>query len=123
MSLDPFLENFSIDLDDEEPDTLDCEEKGIDALPEGVLSAPRLCNVEELFLDQNSLTSLPEDLGALEKLRELNVRNNALTSLPTSLGKLRALEVFFKAGQTAAPSVCRSAPSCRWRGSTRTRTA
>ena len=41
MSLDPFLENFSIDLDDDEPDTLDCEEKGIDALPEGVLSAPR----------------------------------------------------------------------------------
>ena len=31
MSLDPFLENFSIDLDDDEPDTLDCEEKGIDA--------------------------------------------------------------------------------------------
>ena len=46
MSLDSFVENFSIDLDDEEPDTLDCEEKGIDALPEGVLSAPRLASVE-----------------------------------------------------------------------------
>ena len=69
MSLDAFVEQFSIDLDDDEPDTFDVEEKGIDALPEGVLSAPRLANVEELFLDQNSLTSLPEDLGALERQR------------------------------------------------------
>ena len=44
---------------------------------------------------QNALTSLPEAIGAMEALRELNVRQNGLGSLPGSLGMLPALEGLF----------------------------
>ena len=40
---------------------------------------------------ENRLTSLPDSVGRLSRLRELHLRNNKLTSLPESLGMLREL--------------------------------
>ena len=45
----------------------------------------------ELRASDNELTSLPESIGRLSRLRELHLRNNKLTSLPESTGELREL--------------------------------
>ena len=49
----------------------------------------------QLFLDKNQLTTLPDAIGNMAALRELNVRQNQLTSLPEALGKLKNLEGLF----------------------------
>jgi leucine-rich repeat protein SHOC2 len=59
------------------------------ALPE---SLGNLLNLTDLDLRNNRLTSLPESLGQLQKLRYLDLRANALWMLPTSLSTLRNLE-------------------------------
>ena len=45
-----------------------------------------------LNLENNQLTSLPAEIGKLEKLERLYLDNNELTSLPAEIGKLEKLE-------------------------------
>ena len=48
--------------------------------------------LEELLVDQNRLTALPEALGDLSQLRDLNLTGNTLRLLPDSLGRLCSLQ-------------------------------
>ena len=61
--------------------------------PDG--AARRLQAVEELFLDRNALSPLPDAIGNMAALRELNARQNVLTGLPASIGRLKNLEGLF----------------------------
>ena len=47
---------------------------------------------DELILAGLNLTSLPEEIGALESLQYLDLRNNRLTILPMSLSELVRLD-------------------------------
>ena len=72
-------------------------------LPE---SLGQLTQLTELDVSGNQLTSLPEWLGQLTHLLWLHVRGNQLTRLPESLGQLTQLT-------DLAPSVETSSPACR----------
>ena len=54
-------------------------------------SLGKLSQLAVLDLSDNSLTSVPESLGNLSQLTTLSLRNNELTSVPESLGKLSEL--------------------------------
>eukprot|EP00698_Gefionella_okellyi_P006196 TRINITY_DN15609_c0_g1_i1.p1 TRINITY_DN15609_c0_g1~~TRINITY_DN15609_c0_g1_i1.p1 ORF type:complete len:470 (+),score=141.67 TRINITY_DN15609_c0_g1_i1:61-1410(+) len=81
-------------------------------MPAGVLTTlpsdiARLApSLTSLTLAHNALTALPEEIGALVKLKQLLLEENQLIALPESMGKLAALEVFNVAGnqlQSLAP--------------------
>ena len=57
-----------------------------------------------IFLDLsfNALTTLPEDVGDLFQLKELNISCNKITLLPESLGKLVKLKKFIANGNKIA---------------------
>ena len=50
--------------------------------------------VKELNASNNKLTTLPQELGNLKNLQELDVEDNELNSLP-SIGKLENLKKLF----------------------------
>lgn len=52
----------------------------------------KLVNLQELFLDGNTLKSLPKEIGSFEFLTKLSVRHNELVMLPASIGNLQNLE-------------------------------
>jgi len=54
---------------------------------------PHLGRLQELCLEGNRLTALPEAIGGLSKLRELWVHGNALAALPSALGRCASLTV------------------------------
>ena len=56
--------------------------------------------LEELYLDHNQLESLPDEIGALIQLRELDIVGNVLKTLPKSFTQLVNLEVFHGEGKT-----------------------
>ncbi|TQE01512.1 hypothetical protein C1H46_012875 [Malus baccata] len=51
-----------------------------------------------LDLSRNELKVLPESIGGLEKLEELNVSSNLLESLLESIGRLQNLKVLNATG-------------------------
>ncbi len=51
-----------------------------------------LTKLEELTIQSNVLTSLPDDIGNLTKLQKLDITANALISLPASISRLNNLE-------------------------------
>ncbi len=51
--------------------------------------------LEDVYLNNNGLSMLPEDIGLLINLKTLSVVNNELTKLPESIGELRNLLVLF----------------------------
>jgi len=51
-----------------------------------------LISMEDLSLNNNQLTELPQSIGKLTSLKRLSLNNNQLTNLPKSIGKLTALE-------------------------------
>lgn len=67
-------------------------------LPKGVLTSipgQDLCRLDGLIfliLNNNSLKSLPEEIGQLRELRVLEVAGNELTELPASMNQLEKLE-------------------------------
>src|SRR3984957_8360497 len=48
----------------------------------------------------NPLTSLPDSIGSLARLRELHLRDNKLTSLPESIASLKELRHIDLRGNT-----------------------
>lgn len=73
-------------------------------LPEGVLvdipgqGLARLESLQQLILSNNSLETLPEEIGTLKKLKVLQCDANRLTKLPESLGKCKKLEALDVSG-------------------------
>jgi len=63
---------------------------GIKSLPDSI---GNLTKLTELNIHNNQLTSLPDSLGNLTNLTELNIHNNQLTSLPDSMRNLTKLQV------------------------------
>ena len=61
---------------------------GVTALPESI---GRLTDLRQLDLSGNLLTALPESLGELAHLKKLYLDQNQLASLPGSLGRLTGL--------------------------------
>lgn len=57
------------------------------------LNFGKLCNLRQLYLDENSIENLPENFGDLINLEYLDLCHNNLVHLPESFGKLQSLEV------------------------------
>lgn len=60
----------------------------------------RLEALEELYLDSNQLECLPESLGNLVNLKELDILDNQIAELPKSFINLKHLEIFHAEGKT-----------------------
>lgn len=52
-----------------------------------------LPSIEKLFLHENHLTKLPNEIGNLKKLTELNIDENKIQNLPQTIGGCEKLEV------------------------------
>jgi hypothetical protein len=51
--------------------------------------------LKEMYLDNNQLVRLPDDIGKLFNLYELRLMNNKLETLPPSIGALTNLQLLF----------------------------
>jgi Leucine-rich repeat (LRR) protein len=51
-----------------------------------------LNELEELYLEANSLVEVPNELGKLNKLKKLSLNNNSLTAFPPTINNLSNLE-------------------------------
>ncbi len=72
-------------------------------------------SLEVLNLSGNALTTLPDDLPRLHRLRVLFCSNNAFTELPAVLGQCAQLEmVGFKSNRIAHASAAALPPQLRW---------
>lgn len=69
---------------------LDLRSKGIVKLPQEI---GRLVNLQELNLSDNQLTDLPPEISRLTNLQRLNLSGNRLTILPQEIGHLANLQV------------------------------
>lgn len=69
--------------------TLDLSEWGLTSLPDMI---GRLTHVEELNLEDNQLMHLPETIKNLTNVTELNLDDNQLEALPDGITHLKALE-------------------------------
>ncbi|XP_054279869.1 leucine-rich repeat-containing protein 40-like isoform X1 [Macrosteles quadrilineatus] len=67
---------------------IDLSHKAISVLTPGISECE---GVETLYLQSNSLTDLPADVGDLRCLKVLNLNNNSLTSIPSCIFKLHML--------------------------------
>ena len=56
-----------------------------------------------MSLNNNRLNKLPQDLGSLDELTELDVTNNRLQALPSDLGRLPALNVLVQGNALVFP--------------------
>ena len=65
--------------DDQDAITLNLSKRGITSLHGNITNC---INLEVLYLDGNYLEALPDAIGRLPKLKELNLSNNKLRSLP-----------------------------------------
>ncbi|TVU15853.1 hypothetical protein EJB05_39394 [Eragrostis curvula] len=70
--------------------TLDLSNNNLESIPESIIA--RLLNVVVLDVHSNQMTSLPNSIGCLSKLKVLNVSGNLLHSLPSTIEECRALE-------------------------------
>ncbi|MBD2329954.1 COR domain-containing protein [Alkalinema sp. FACHB-956] len=68
--------------------SLDLSWKQIQELPDSI---GQLTNLTQLNLYNNQLTELPDSIGQLTNLTQLNLYNNQLTELPDSIGQLTNL--------------------------------
>jgi Leucine-rich repeat (LRR) protein len=55
-------------------------------------SIAELKNLEELNLESNALTEIPDEIGGLKKLKKVSLSYNKLTAFPESILKLEELE-------------------------------
>ncbi|VTU37316.1 E3 ubiquitin-protein ligase sspH2 [Variovorax sp. PBL-H6] len=71
--------------------------------------------LEELDLSGNALSTLPEDLARLHRLRVLFCSNNHFTELPAALGRCGSLEMIgFKANRIRTLPAEALPPALRW---------
>ena len=61
--------------------------KKLQSIPESIIA--RLLNVVVLDVRSNQLTSLPNSIGCLSKLKVLNVSGNLLRDLPATIEECR----------------------------------
>ena len=54
--------------------------------------------VDVLHLNENQLTSLPEEIGLMTGLKELYLDDNQLTSLPEEIGLMTGLKTLYLIG-------------------------
>ncbi|KAJ7313315.1 hypothetical protein JRQ81_004605 [Phrynocephalus forsythii] len=73
------------------------------ALPEDIGS---LSSLRQLDVSSNELQSLPATVGGLESLRDLNVRRNQLTSLPEELAELPLVRLDFSCNRVSHIPIC-----------------
>lgn len=69
---------------------LDLRSNQLTTLPREVCFLP----LHVLLVSNNRLTSLPDDLGRMERLTDLDASYNQLTTLPARIGDLRSLRSF-----------------------------
>ena len=69
--------------------TLSVSYNELDSLPDELGG---LTSLEQLWLDQNQLTYLPNTIGDLENLKTLELQYNWLESIPSELGNCAKLE-------------------------------
>ncbi|KAL5281040.1 LRCH3 family protein [Megaselia abdita] len=69
---------------------LDLRSNQLTSLPREVCFLP----LHVLLVSNNRLTSLPDDLGRMERLTDLDASYNQLTTLPARIGDLRSLRSF-----------------------------
>ncbi|MEV6750729.1 hypothetical protein AB0N21_41605 [Streptomyces sp. NPDC051080] len=71
-------------LDQLTPDATDVDltNQGITAIPEGIFNLP---NLRRLALD--GLSMLPDRVGEVDTLKELDLSKAALTGLPATIGR------------------------------------
>lgn len=69
---------------------LDLRSNQLTSLPREVCFLP----LQVLLVSNNRLTSLPDDLGRMERLTDLDASYNQLTTLPARIGDLRSLRSF-----------------------------
>ncbi|XP_064408986.1 DISP complex protein LRCH3 isoform X2 [Latimeria chalumnae] len=73
------------------------------ALPDSIGS---LASLRQLDASCNELQSLPTQIGNLESLRDLNVRRNHITTLPDELSELPLVRVDFSCNRISRIPVC-----------------
>ena len=67
------------------------DKNSIESLPSGFFQP--LCNLSVLSLEQNRLTAIPECIFSLTGLKELNLSYNRIEEIPEGIGKLEKLGV------------------------------
>ena len=86
---------------------------GLDAFPSEIFKLAD--SLEILNLSGNALTSLPDDLPRLHKLRVIFCSDNLFTEVPTVLGRCHELSmVGFKANQISRFTAAALPPKLRW---------
>ncbi|XP_015283381.1 PREDICTED: leucine-rich repeat and calponin homology domain-containing protein 4 [Gekko japonicus] len=65
-----------------------------------------LHNLRQLDVSSNELQSLPLSMGGLESLRDLSIRRNQIDSLPEELGELPLVRLDFSYNRVARIPVC-----------------
>ena len=90
MSTNPNVEDIEsiINININNNDRLNLSNKNITILPESI---GNLVDLMDLELYNNQITILPESIGNLTNLSALNLENNQITSLPESFGNLTNL--------------------------------
>ncbi|XP_029139413.1 leucine-rich repeat and calponin homology domain-containing protein 4 [Protobothrops mucrosquamatus] len=73
------------------------------ALPEDIGS---LSSLRQLDVSSNELRSLPGSMGSLESLRDLNIRRNQITVLPEELAELPLVRLDFSCNLVTRLPVC-----------------
>uniref|UniRef100_A0A1A8IYX8 Leucine-rich repeats and calponin homology (CH) domain containing 1 n=2 Tax=Nothobranchius kuhntae TaxID=321403 RepID=A0A1A8IYX8_NOTKU len=73
------------------------------SLPETI---GQLCSLMELDISCNEITALPRHIGRLKALRELNVRRNLLCVLPEDLADLPLVKFDFSCNKVSTIPVC-----------------
>ncbi|XP_063786778.1 leucine-rich repeat and calponin homology domain-containing protein 4 isoform X2 [Pseudophryne corroboree] len=75
----------------------------LNSIPEEVGA---MTSLRQLDVSCNEIQSLPPQMGSLQSLRELNVRRNRLTSLPEELSELPLTRLDFSCNHVARIPVC-----------------
>ncbi|XP_066562508.1 leucine-rich repeat and calponin homology domain-containing protein 1 isoform X6 [Amia ocellicauda] len=73
------------------------------SLPEEI---GKLKNLMELDVSCNEITTLPQNIGKLKALRELNIRRNYLSALPEDLADLPLVKLDFSCNKVSVIPIC-----------------